>query len=234
MSLIGPGKLKANGKRLPVAYIPTGRYLRAMNATNPSRAQVTRNTILRAAFWEFYQHGFQGGNLRRIVEAAEVTKGALFHHFAGKEELGHAVLDEVIGPLLRDRWLEPIHDAPDPIAAMQETFRKYIATDIRSGSWAWGCPLNNMAQEMSPLDPEFRRRIEVQYQAWRDCYAEALARGQDAGLVDASVDPAAVATLVVAAQMGIWGTGKYSQDEAVMQAAGEALCSMLANCRPAA
>ena len=46
--------------------------------------------------------------MNHIVEAAGTTKGALFHHFAGKRELGYAVVDEMIAPLLMQRWLDPL------------------------------------------------------------------------------------------------------------------------------
>ena len=68
-------------------------------ATATMRApEATRGKILNAAFLEFYKHGFQGGSLNHIVEMAGTTKGALFHHFPrGKQQLGYAVVDEVIG-----------------------------------------------------------------------------------------------------------------------------------------
>jgi AcrR family transcriptional regulator len=56
----------------------------------------TRQKILEAAFAEFYKNSFQGGSLNQVVETAGTTKGALFHHFAGKQELGYAVVNEII------------------------------------------------------------------------------------------------------------------------------------------
>ena len=191
----------------------------------------TRQRIVNAAFLEFYQHGFQGGSLGRIVEAAGVTKGALFHHFTGKEPLGYTVVDELIGPLLHQRWLAPLAGSADPILAMQQSFRAFIRQDIDSGHWAFGCPLNNIAQEMSPLDENFRRRIDALYVSWRDGFATALAEGVAKGTVHSSVDPRAAASFIVAAQMGIWGTGKVSQDEALMMQAGEAICAYLETLR---
>jgi AcrR family transcriptional regulator len=87
--------------------------------------EATRQKILMAAFAEFYKHGFQGGSLNHIVETAGATKGALFHHFAGKQELGYAVLDEVIGPLLQQRWLHPVINSVDPIAELKQAFRQF-------------------------------------------------------------------------------------------------------------
>jgi TetR/AcrR family transcriptional regulator, transcriptional repressor for nem operon len=60
-----------------------------------------RQKILDAAFAEFYRNGFQAGRLNHILAVAAVTKGALFHHFPrGKQELGYAVVDEIIEPLM--------------------------------------------------------------------------------------------------------------------------------------
>lgn len=193
----------------------------------PRRPDETRQKILMAAFFEFYRHGFQAGSLSRIVEAAGITKGALFHHFTGKQELGYAVVDEVIEPLLRERWLAPLAGSADPVSDLQAAFRRFIAEDIESGHWVQGCPMNNLAQEMSPLDEGFRTRIERMYSAWREAFAAALADGARRGVVRADVNPDDAAALIVMSQMGIWGTGKYSQDRALMTRAGEALCDYL-------
>jgi AcrR family transcriptional regulator len=57
----------------------------------------TRDAILTSAFDEMYEHGFQAASLSRILDRAGVTKGALYHHFGSKMDLGYAVVDEVIG-----------------------------------------------------------------------------------------------------------------------------------------
>jgi len=194
--------------------------------------EATRRKILMAAFEEFYKHGFQGGSLNHIVEVAGTTKGALFHHFDGKQELGYAVVDEIVGPILKQRWLDPLTGSKDPIADLKRAFRQYVKEDIASGHFVQGCPLNNLAQEMSPLDEGFRKRIDKLYAAWRKCYAEALAEGIKAGKVRKGILPADVAALVVASQMGIWGTGKSSRSRELMVQAGEAICSYLDSLKP--
>jgi AcrR family transcriptional regulator len=59
-------------------------------------SRATRLKILQAAFDEFYKWGFQAASLNHIVESARATKGALFHHFKGKNKLGYALLDEFL------------------------------------------------------------------------------------------------------------------------------------------
>lgn len=194
--------------------------------------ETTRHKILMAAFVEFYKHGFQGGSLNHIVEKAGITKGALFHHFTGKQALGYAVLDEVIAPLLHERWIAPLAGSGDPLADLQTAFRRYVRQDLDSGHYLQGCPLNNLAQEMSPLDTGFRERIDRLYDMWRKAIAAALREGIRAGTVRSSVAPAEVAALVVASQMGIYGTGKSSQNQALTLQAAEALCGYLDGLRP--
>src|SRR5262249_50631750 len=134
----------------------------------PARApETTRRNILKAAFNEFYKNGFQGGSINRIVDQAGTTKGALFHHFKGKNDLGYAVIEEVILPEMDQRWFEPLAASSDPIAALKRAFRKYRVEEIRRGLLLHGCPLNNLAQEMSPLDEGFRQRIDKVYASWR-------------------------------------------------------------------
>ncbi len=191
----------------------------------------TRRKILEAAFAEFYKNGFQGGSLNQIVEAAGTTKGALFHHFNGKQELGYAVVDEIIGPILEQRWLAPLSDSKDPIADLKRVFRQFAKEDTGTGNFIQGCPLNNLAQEMSPLDEGFRKRIDQLYTTWRKRYADALAAGIAAGTVRKDVAPRKIASLLVASQMGIWGSGKSSQDNDLMLQACDALCSYLEGLR---
>ncbi len=214
--------------------IPTGLYSIRVQAplTATKAPKATRRKILMAAFGEFYKNGFQGGSLNHIVKMAGTTKGALFHHFAGKQELGYAVVDEIIGPLLKQRWLDPITDSVNPIADLKRAFRQFVKEDIENGTWLQGCPLNNLAQEMSPLDEGFRGRIDRLYDTWRRSLARSLAEGARAGKVRKDISPHNVAALVVAAQMGIWGTAKSSQSQQLMVQAAEALCEYLDDLRP--
>ncbi|MEU6812088.1 ScbR family autoregulator-binding transcription factor [Streptomyces sp. NPDC046831] len=56
------------------------------------RAEQTRATIITAAADLFDRHGYERTSLSDIVEHARVTKGALYFHFAAKEDLAQAIL----------------------------------------------------------------------------------------------------------------------------------------------
>jgi hypothetical protein len=75
-----------------------------------------------------------------------------------------------------------------------------------------GCPLNNLAQEMSPIDEEFRRRLEQIFAEWRAGIAAALERGRRAGRVRKEVEPDVTGAFIVAAFEGAIGSVKTSRN----------------------
>src|SRR5262249_55449092 len=160
-----------------------------MKATATRTPENTRQRILDAAFDEFYQNGFQGGSLNRIVDDARTTKGALFHHFKGKKHLGQAVVRGGIHPQFKQQWADPLANSTDPITDLKRIFRHCAKRAIADGGLVHGCPLNNLAQEMSPLDEKFRQSLEKIYLAWRETMAAAFARGIKAGKVRKDVSP---------------------------------------------
>jgi AcrR family transcriptional regulator len=203
-----------------------------MKTTATKAPEDTRRRILKAAFAEFYRNGFQAGSLNRIVDEAGATKGALFHHFESKNDLGYAVVEEVIQPRIKALWLDPLAESIDPIADVKRAVRQFVKEEQANGRLVQGCPLNNLAQEMSPLDEGFRTRIGRVYAAWREALETALARGIKAGNVRKDISPRNVAAFVVSALAGIIGTAKNAQSEALMKQAGEAFFAYLDTLRP--
>ena len=194
----------------------------------------TRHKLLEAALEEIYRRGFQAASLDTILARAGVTKGALYHHFPDKAALGYAVVDELVKGLLLQRWLTVLEESSaDPLTALQQTLR-HRAASLTTEEIELGCPLNNLAQEMSPLDEQFRRRIDATFGAWRDGFARALALGQENGTVRRDVDPRQVAAFVVAAAEGSYGLAKSAGSRAMLRSNLETLATFLDTLRPEA
>jgi len=197
--------------------------------------EVTREKLLRAAFEEIYRRGYQSASLETILAKAGVTKGALYHHFPDKAALGKAVVDEVVTGLLLRRWsVDTLAGAAgDPVTAIQEVIRRRSA-ELSRREVELGCPLNNLAQEMSPLDEQFRRSVKRTFETWRKAFAQALERGQAEGFVRREVDPEKAGDFIVAAIEGSYGLAKNAQSSALLRANLEVLTSFLETLRPAA
>jgi TetR/AcrR family transcriptional regulator, transcriptional repressor for nem operon len=174
----------------------------------------TRERLLQAAFREIYRSGFQSAGLNAILANAGVTKGALYHHFGSKEALGYAVVEEIIGPDNCGQWLRPLQKCKDPIDALMGIVQGLVRPEFVRG----GCPLLNLAQEMSPLDAGFRKRLATIFRNWQDGIAAALLDGQKHGRVRRDVDSAETAGFLIAMVEGYGSLAKNAQDQRVMKA----------------
>ncbi|HBT41237.1 MAG TPA: TetR family transcriptional regulator [Rhodospirillaceae bacterium] len=175
----------------------------------------TRRQILEAAYGVIHRHGFQAAGLTDILALTGVTKGAMYHHFPNKMALGYAVVDEMVKDYLEDWWLAPleVEGDDDPLAAIARTIQNNMTGRVPD-IHLLGCPLNNLAQEMSPIDGGFRQRVEELYRAWRRRLSRALTRGQHSGKVNATADTDEAATLIVAAIQGAFSQTKSAQSMA--------------------
>jgi len=174
----------------------------------------TRERLLQAGFREVQRSGFQSASIDTILAATNVTKGALYYHFESKEDLGHAIVEEVVAKLPRDRWLLPLQRSKDkdPIDALIGIVQAIPAQpeDVKGG-----CPLVNLAQEMSQLDEQFRKRLETIFHAWQEGIATALRRGQSQGTVRHDLVPAETAGFLIALVEGYQVLAKNAQDPKV-------------------
>ncbi len=196
--------------------------------TRPRNPERTRERLLQAAFQEVYRSGFRGADLETILERAGVTKGALYHHFDSKEVLGYALVDEVILGLIRDKWFRPLQKSDNPIDALVGVVQ---STSLLPEHIECGCPLNNLAQEMSPLDEGFRKRLAKIFSEWHDGIVAALREGKKRGLVRSDVDPDDTATFLIAANEGCWSLAKNSQDVRVLQSGMRSMIRYLESLR---
>ncbi len=186
--------------------------------------------LVENAFREIYAHGYGGASLDRILADSGVTKGALYHHFKNKAELLHAVIDDVIRPMLGERWLATLESSDDPISALGESccvFEEATPDAVRCG-----CPLNNLTQELAGADEDFRRHLVRIADDWREGIRAAFERGQKAGNVREDVDPVAVASMVFATYQGLIGSVKTSHDKEAVTAGLTMFLELLEGLRP--
>jgi AcrR family transcriptional regulator len=146
--------------------------------TQAERSAATRRALVAAARPLFTERGYAAVGTDEIARAAGVTRGALYHQFAGKEELFVAVFEQVEAELV-ERLGAGIGtaDLSDPVAMLH--------ADVEG--WLAAC-----------AEPEVHRIVLIEapaalgWQRWRE-----IGRGYGVGLVEvvleALMDAGAVA-----------------------------------------
>ncbi len=176
----------------------------------------TRQKLLQAAFTEIYRHGFQAASLTQILSDTALTKGALYHYFPDKKALGLAVIEEIVRPLIAEMMFNPIAETRQPLATMQQLLIAKAAEDDPLVV-ALGCPLNNLMQEMSPVDETFRLHLNNIFQDWVAVVQQALTRGKASGEVRKDADATETAFFIVSALEGCVGMSKNTQSVAAFR-----------------
>ena len=187
---------------------------------------LTRQRILDAAFMEIYRNGFQGMRLDDVLVVTGLTKGALYHHFPNKRALGYAVVDEVILPTIEAMWLQPVKNAADPLQGLI-TVIEQLPDNKPPEVIQYGCPVNNLAQEMSPLDEGFRQRLDYIFRLWHDVTEQALERARQQGRIRDDVNCDETATFILAAVEGCIGIAKNAQSKERLRSCNRGLVGYL-------
>ena len=89
-----------------------------MSDLRKERSEATRTALVAAGRELFAHRGYGAVGTEEIVRLARVTRGALYHHFNGKDDLFEAVVEEVERELTERIAAEAAARAADPWGAM--------------------------------------------------------------------------------------------------------------------
>jgi TetR/AcrR family transcriptional repressor of nem operon len=147
----------------------------------------TRERLIEAALWLFWNEGYATTSLARVCEVAGANPGSLYHFYRTKEELLEAALDRLLERIEPD-LLEPawagVTDPLERVFALLDAYRgALLETELR-----YGCPVGNIALELRDPPEPVRRKLAANFAAWTDavraCLEDARARfprGTDLG-----------------------------------------------------
>jgi len=203
-----------------------------MTSTMKKRTRINdpaglRNRVLDVAASAFQARGFGATSTHDIVREAGVTGGALHHHFPTKKALALAVIGERVSPEVGETWVTRVREAPSAAAGIIAAFGEVIAALDARGSVS-GCPLGNLALELSLADEELRAALAGEYHAWRGAIADKLRADLAEGRAGfAAADPEAFANVVVAMFSGAMAIAKAEQSSAALSACAAQLAAIM-------
>lgn len=172
-----------------------------------NKATLTRLNILQKSFELVYKNGYQATSIDDIIATMKVTKGAFFYHFKSKDEMGLAMVKEVMRPGMYDTLIIPLVAAEDPLTAIYEMMEGLLSDTLFFDA-RYGCPAMSMIAEMAPVNESFREELGFQVKQWQEAISSSLENGRKKGIVKQEVHPDQVALFLTSSYAGIRNTGK--------------------------
>ncbi|WP_275127550.1 TetR/AcrR family transcriptional regulator [Streptomyces monomycini] len=163
------------------------------------RAIQSRQALLRSAAEAFTEKGVPASGMVDISRRARLSKGALYFHFASKEDLTFAVRDEALGALriLEDELARAPHPAPAAVRDFAIGLLGRVDTDVvvRAGL--------QLRPETAPgiAEPALQQR-------WFALFLEKITADQAAGKLPPGDDPRRSARLLTALVVGLLHLGQ--------------------------
>lgn len=176
------------------------------------KAEATRLTILQKAFELIYVKGYQTTSIDDILATTQVTKGAFYYHFKNKDEMGIAIINEILKPNMAESFITPLQNQGDPLEFIYEMmFRLLISNPFLKPEF--GCPASNITQEMTPWNADFSRAMNELTKEWEETLIEVLEKGKANGFVRKDVHSKQVTILVMSGYWGVRNLGKLDHGE---------------------
>ena len=162
------------------------------------KGRATRNRVLDAAAALVFEHGVAGTTLDDVRAAANVSKGQLYHYFADKDDLVHAVIDRTVEQVL---GAQPRLTNLSSWAAIAAWFDDLVQLQVDRHAIG-GCPIGSLAGELAETDEQARTELAAGFDRWEAPLREGLRQMQADGKLRRSADPARLATATLAAIQG--------------------------------
>ncbi len=192
-----------------------------------TKSQKTRRRIVGYATELVHRQGLKNTTIDDVVRAADVTKGSFYFHFASKEELGYAVIENASDYFLRGLQ-QVAHDSALPTTERLAGMLALILTAVEEHDCAKGCILGNLALEMSDLHDGYRAKLAEVFDGWASLFQEMLEEMQREGQLDHSLDAADFARHTVAVLEGGILLSKVKRDPSPLRSETERLIRELA------
>lgn len=156
--------------------------------------EATRTRILDVAADQFQARGYHATSMHDLMDLAGVPGGSMYHCFPTKRSLGLAVISERVAAAVSETWIEPVRSARSARAGILGVFDRVAKSLTRSGT-VYGCPVSNLALELSLVDPSFQKPLAKIFDAWSDALSERIRADVRAGVLR-GVEPDIAPTIV--------------------------------------
>ncbi|WP_347230646.1 TetR/AcrR family transcriptional regulator [Chryseobacterium sp. Leaf394] len=178
------------------------------------KSQETRLNILQKAFKLIYQKGYQTTSVDEIIATTQVTKGAFYYHFKTKDEMGLAILNELMIPNFKNNFIQPFQTEGNPLDTIYNLLH-YLLMESEDLKVEYGCPASNFTQEMAPWNIDFTKALNNLSLDWEKTMIDAIEKAKKEQVLKSDVNAKEVAVFVISGYWGVRNLGKLENSKSV-------------------
>jgi len=178
------------------------------------KSETTRLTMLQKAFELIYENGYQSTSIDDIIATTQVTKGAFYYHFKNKDEMGMAIINEIMKPTLENSFVEPLQNVQNPVDAIYNLMYGLLMEN-EFLKVEYGCPASNFTQEMTPWNTGFSKVLDELVEKWTKAMTESIENGKRNGFIRGDINAKQVTMFVLSGYWGIRNFGKLANNKKV-------------------
>jgi len=178
------------------------------------KSEATRQNILQKAFEVIYMHGYQTTSVDEIIATTQVTKGAFYYHFKTKDDMGLAIINELMIPGFKKTFLDPFNVDENPLDTIYNLLH-FLLMESEDLKVEYGCPASNFAQEMAPWNIEFTKALNTLSLEWKKTIINSIEKGKDKGYINRSINGDEVAVFILSGYWGVRNLGKIKNSKSV-------------------
>jgi TetR/AcrR family transcriptional repressor of nem operon len=189
------------------------------------KGQATRDRIVGAASQLIFEQGVAATSNEEVMAAAGVSSSQLYHYFADKQALVHAVIAHQSDAVIAAQ--QPLLGKLDSVEALRAWRDQAVAIQRRL-RFKGGCPIGSLAGELAECDEGAREAIAAGFARWESAIGEGINAMHERGELPAETDPDQLALALLAAHQGGLVLTQVRRDTAALEAVLDAIIDHVA------
>ncbi|WBU89771.1 TetR/AcrR family transcriptional regulator [Cellulophaga omnivescoria] len=179
------------------------------------KSEITKQLIVDKAFNLFYKNGFKTTSIDKIMKETTLSKGAFYHHYKNKKELGTAVISLKVKKRVADGMIAPLMKSGNAYTILESVFvnrlKSFPFFDKQNG-----CPMNNLINEIGNTETAYQQALKSIIEEWKIALVSVIERGKIEKSIKTNIDSTAVAIYLISAFEGIRGIRKLYNDDTIL------------------
>lgn len=193
------------------------------------KSRETQELIINKSFDLFYEKGYNATSIPDIMKKTSLSKGAFYHHFKNKHEIGKKVIEVIIRKRIKEGFIDPLSETHNQVPELLlDVFTNRIK-NYSEREKALGCPANNLIGEIGYSEEDFRIILKTLIEEWREALIKTIDVGKQRGEINSKVNSSSVAISLICAFEGVRSVRKVYDDDVIFNEFMESMGSFIKN-----